>query len=72
MQYPTLNHEYDNSLVSNNFGFLRCPLVFEPESSNADVVVTGVPFDMATSGAVQCSSTGKAAAILGIFDSRIA
>lgn len=50
MQYSTLNHEYDNSLVSNNFGFLRCPLVFNPEASDADVVVTGVPFDMATSG----------------------
>ena len=46
----TLNHENDISLVSNAFGFLRTPLNFEPYSSDADVVITGVPFDMATSG----------------------
>jgi len=46
----TLNREYDNSLVSNAFGFLRTPVCFEPYTSDADIVITGVPFDMATSG----------------------
>lgn len=46
----TLNHAHDISLVSNAFGFLRTPLNFKPYDSDADVVVTGVPFDMATSG----------------------
>lgn len=46
----TLNHEFDNSLVSNAFGFLRQELVFNPYESDADIVITGVPFDMATSG----------------------
>jgi Arginase/agmatinase/formimionoglutamate hydrolase, arginase family len=46
----TLGHQYDNSLVSNAFGFLRLPMNFQPYDSNADWVITGVPFDMATSG----------------------
>ncbi len=46
----TLNHEHDISLVSNAFGFLRAPLNFQPYDSDADLVITGVPFDMATSG----------------------
>lgn len=46
----TLYHQEDISLVSNNFGFMRFPLDFEPQQSDADWVVTGVPFDMATSG----------------------
>ncbi|MDO5687252.1 MAG: agmatinase [Neisseria sp.] len=46
----TLYHHADSSLVSNNFGFLRLPLDFQPHVSAADWVVTGVPFDMATSG----------------------
>src|SRR5574344_2773106 len=46
----TLNHEHDISLVSNAFGFLRTPINFTPYHSDADVVITGVPFDMATSG----------------------
>ncbi|MEA1062295.1 agmatinase [Apirhabdus apintestini] len=46
----TLGHQYDNSLVSNAFGFLRLPLNFQPYDSDADWVITGVPFDMATSG----------------------
>lgn len=46
----TLNYLEDNSLFSNAFGFLRQPLVFEPYKSDAQVVITGVPFDMATSG----------------------
>lgn len=46
----TLHYQADNSLVSNAFGFLRFPLDFQPYTSNADWVITGVPFDMATSG----------------------
>ncbi len=55
----TLGHQYDNSLVSNAFGFLRVsnafgflrlPMNFQPYDSDADWVITGVPFDMATSG----------------------
>ncbi|VFS48932.1 Agmatinase [Moellerella wisconsensis] len=46
----TLGNETDNSLVSNAFGFLRLPLNFQPYDSDADWVITGVPFDMATSG----------------------
>lgn len=46
----TLDHKYDNSLVSNAFGFLRLPLEFNPYDSDADWVITGIPFDMATSG----------------------
>nr|WP_314263034.1 agmatinase [uncultured Moellerella sp.] len=46
----TLGNEFDNSLVSNAFGFLRLPLNFQPYSSDAEWVITGVPFDMATSG----------------------
>ncbi len=46
----TLGHQPDNSLVSNAFGFLRFPLNFMPYDSDAEWVITGVPFDMATSG----------------------
>ena len=46
----TLGHQYDNSPVSNAFGFLRLPMNFMPYESDADWVITGVPFDMATSG----------------------
>lgn len=46
----TLYHAHDISLTSNAFGFLRFPLNFEPHNSQADVIITGVPFDMATSG----------------------
>ncbi|HBO21505.1 MULTISPECIES: agmatinase [unclassified Providencia] len=46
----TLDNQFDNSLVSNAFGFMRFPLNFQPYSSDADWVITGVPFDMATSG----------------------
>ncbi|WKX27134.1 agmatinase [Tatumella ptyseos] len=48
--YNTLGNEYDNSLVSNAFGFLRFPLNFQPYESDAEWVITGVPFDAATSG----------------------
>lgn len=46
----TLGHNEDISLVSNNFGFLRLPVNFTPETSDADWVITGVPFDSAVSG----------------------
>ncbi|WP_392566425.1 agmatinase [Utexia brackfieldae] len=46
----TLKNQIDNSLVSNIFGFLRLPLNFQPYQSDADWVITGVPFDLATSG----------------------
>ena len=45
----TLHGEYDTSLVSNNFGFLRFPLVFYPCKTDADWVI-GFTFDVATSG----------------------
>ncbi len=34
----TLGHQYDNSLVSNAFGFLRLPMNFQPYDSDADWV----------------------------------
>lgn len=46
----TLGNIPDNSLVSNAFGFLRMPLEFNPYNTDADWVITGIPFDMATSG----------------------
>ncbi|CAL1329231.1 agmatinase [Candidatus Providencia siddallii] len=50
MIHNTLGNNIDNSLVSNAFGFLRFPLNFSPYTSKADWVITGVPFDLATSG----------------------
>lgn len=49
-QYQTLGHQEDTSLVANTFGFCRAPLCFDPYSVKADIAITGVPFDMATSG----------------------
>lgn len=46
----TLNYKYDDSLFSNAFGFLRLPLEFDPYNKPSDWVITGVPFDIATSG----------------------
>ncbi|WP_144393301.1 agmatinase [Pleionea sediminis] len=46
----TLNNKPDYSLYSNAFGFLRQPLNFSPLTSDADVIVIGFPFDMATTG----------------------
>ncbi|KLV10916.1 MULTISPECIES: agmatinase [Photobacterium] len=46
----TLANYPDYSLYANAFGFLRQPLNFTPHTSDADVVITGVPFDMATTG----------------------
>lgn len=50
MRYQTLGGGEDSSLVANNFGFMRFPLCFKPYEVSADVAITGVPFDMATSG----------------------
>ena len=50
MTPQTLGHRADHSLVANAFGFLRFPLNFNPYEGDADWVITGVPFDMATSG----------------------
>ncbi|AWX16317.1 agmatinase [Mergibacter septicus] len=50
MMYNTLRHQEDISLVANNFGFLRLPLHFMPQNSDADWVITGVPFDASVSG----------------------
>lgn len=55
----TLGHQYDNSLVSNAFGFLRLPMNFQPYDSDADWVITGVPFDMATSGRAGTPRSGS-------------
>lgn len=49
-QFQTLAHQEDTSLVANSFGFLRSPLCFNPYQVQADFAITGVPFDMATSG----------------------
>ncbi|MDF2155791.1 agmatinase [Vibrio sp. CAU 1672] len=40
----------DYSLYSNAMSFLRLPYIRNPVSADADVVVLGVPLDMATSG----------------------
>ena len=40
----------DNSLYSNAMTFLRQPLVCNPINTDADIVVLGIPFDMATTG----------------------
>jgi len=37
-------------IYSNDFTYLKRPLVRNFEDSNADVIVTGVPYDMATAG----------------------
>ncbi|GAA4899206.1 agmatinase [Ferrimonas pelagia] len=46
----TLADKPDYSLYANAFGFLRQPLNFRPHESDADLVITGVPFDLATTG----------------------
>lgn len=40
----------DYSLYSNSMSFVRRPMVQNPVEADADVVILGVPFDMATSG----------------------
>ncbi|WP_062267093.1 agmatinase [Endozoicomonas arenosclerae] len=46
----TLTKREDHSLYANAFGFLRQPLDFDPAQSSADVIITGIPFDLATTG----------------------
>jgi len=46
----TIADKPDYSLYSNAFGYLRLPLDFRPLDSDADVVVLGLPFDLATTG----------------------
>ena len=46
----TIADKPDYSLYSNAFGYLRQPLNFKPLESDANVVVIGLPFDMATTG----------------------
>ncbi|OQM34016.1 agmatinase [bacterium endosymbiont of Pedicinus badii] len=43
-------NQKNSSLVSNSFGFLKFPIVSNAYNSSSDFVVTGVPFDMASSG----------------------
>lgn len=42
--------QVDNSIYSNAMTFLRQPLSTDPVASDADIVVLGLPFDMATTG----------------------
>lgn len=42
--------QVDNSIYSNAMTFLRQPLSTDPVNSDADIVVLGLPFDMATTG----------------------
>ena len=46
----TIADKPDYLLYSNAFGYLRQPLNFKPLESDANVVVIGLPFDMATTG----------------------
>lgn len=46
----TLEGQEDFSLYANAFGFLRQSLNFDPVNARADVVITGIPFDLATTG----------------------
>ncbi|MFT6528729.1 MAG: agmatinase [Psychrosphaera sp.] len=45
-----LFNQVDNSIYSNAMTFMRQPLCFDPLNTDADIVVLGLPFDMATSG----------------------
>jgi agmatinase len=49
-QFDDLFNKEDYSLYSNAMTFMRRPLVKNPVVEDADVVILGVPFDMATSG----------------------
>ncbi|MDD1793313.1 agmatinase [Enterovibrio makurazakiensis] len=40
----------DDSLYSNAYSFLRLPMVKDPTATEADIVVLGMPYDMATTG----------------------
>ncbi|MDO6489559.1 agmatinase [Colwellia sp. 6_MG-2023] len=43
-------NQVDGSIYSNAMTFLRQPLVTDPVKSAADIVILGLPFDMATTG----------------------
>ncbi|MDO6508642.1 agmatinase [Colwellia sp. 4_MG-2023] len=43
-------NQVDGSIYSNAMTFLRQPLVKDPVKSAADIVILGLPFDMATTG----------------------
>jgi len=47
---PHVFEQSDFSLYSNAMTFLRQPLVQNPVNADADIVILGIPFDMATSG----------------------
>lgn len=49
-KFDDLFNKPDYSLYSNSMSFVRRPMVQNPVEADADVVVLGVPFDMATSG----------------------
>lgn len=49
-KFDDLFNKPDYSLYSNSMSFVRRPMVQNPVEAEADVVVLGVPFDMATSG----------------------
>ncbi|MEZ8140708.1 agmatinase [Enterovibrio norvegicus FF-33] len=40
----------DDSLYSNPYSFLRLPMVNDPTETEADIVILGMPYDMATTG----------------------
>ena len=42
--------QVDNSIYSNAMTFMRQPLTNDPVNSDADIVVLGLPFDLATTG----------------------
>jgi agmatinase len=42
--------QVDNSIYSNAMTFMRQPLSHDPVHADADIVVLGLPFDMATTG----------------------
>lgn len=46
----TFYSNHNSSLFADIFSFLKLPLEFNPYNSHSDWVITGVPFDMATSG----------------------
>ncbi|ABM02702.1 agmatinase [Psychromonas ingrahamii 37] len=43
-------NQVDNSLYSNAMTFLRLPMPTDPVSTDADIAVLGLPFDLATTG----------------------
>lgn len=43
-------NQVDNSLYSNAMTFLRLPMPADPVSTDADIAILGLPFDLATTG----------------------